>query len=226
LVSDAVLAEKIVQLEAEHEEVASKEKERLRLESEEEERARRAIQFPELHEGGSQSPFGAQTGSIDYARKAGAGPDHYQQIKQAYRNAQANELAIAASGERRVLSLNSKTKKVQYQTVRPKKGNAGSPAAESINSHKKASRTGDVEDDRKPYIDENDDAALTAPQGNRSADANYVWPPKQPGSITYVSSKTLPSAPGSTSESDVDASGNSGDENGDEEDTLVTASAA
>lgn len=203
LVQDAVLAEKIVQLEAEHESVDSKEKERLRMESEEEQRARQAIQFPELHEGRALSPSGSPGGSIDYAGKAGSGSDHYHQVKQAYRNAQAREEAIAASGERRVLTLNSKTKKVQYQTVKPNKSKSVATSADAIHKQKKAAKTADLDDDRKPYIDENDDALLGKPQtaGKLSTSS---WPPLRGSGVSYVKTK------GTASVSYVESDGSDG----------------
>jgi hypothetical protein len=179
LVSDSTLASQIVQLEAEHAEIASKEKER----------ARRAIQFPELQEGRSISPLG-NNGSIDYARKLGGGPDHYAQVKQAYRIAQAKEEAIAAAGQRRVISLNSKTKKVQYQTTRPgNKNKATAAAADALNKQKKAVKVDDLVDDRKPYIDENDDGLLkagTRPITGNTSVLNIGWPPKQGNELSYV----------------------------------------
>lgn len=215
LVSDAVLAEKIAQLEAERDAITSREKERLRLESEEEERARRAIQFPELHEGRTPSPSGVPGGGIDYARKAGAGPSHNQQVQQAYRTAQAREEAIAASGERRVLSLNSKTKKVQYQTVRPKKINVS--AAEALNKQKKGAKPEDFEDDRKPYIDENDDGILGSRQAETARSTlDYSWPPKQSGKFTYVARRAAGQNNGPTSEeSDISEGDDETDDSGD-----------
>lgn len=201
LVADAVIAEKIVQLEAERDAITSREKERLRLESEEEERARRAIQFPELHDGRGPSPSNQMGGSIDYARKAGAGPSHAQQVQQAYRTAQAKEQAIAASGERRVLTLNSKTKKVQYQTIRPKKPNAS--AADSLNKQKKAAKADNFEDDRQPYLDENDDGLVNPkkPAAANGSPLDYSWPPKLSSPVKYVARKQA--GAGFTEESDA-----------------------
>lgn len=215
LISDASLAEKIVQLENEHESVSSSEKARLQLQSEEEERARRAIQFPELREGSFISPSEPSGGSIDYARKAGAGPDHYQQVRQAYRTAQAKEQAIAASGERRVLTLNSKTKKVQYQTVKPKKSATGINATASISKQKKSVKQQDLEDNRKPYIDEKDDGSpAESPEVDGQHD--HSWPPKHGSGLSYVSRTNLSSA----IEGDSDTS--QGPDGSEEEDILLT----
>lgn len=225
LVSDAILAEQIVKLESERDSITAKENERIRLESEEEERARRAIQFPELHDGRSISPAGGSSGSIDYARKAGAGPSHHQQVQQAYRNAQAREEAIAASGERRVLTLNSKTKKVQYQTIKPtKKSNA--KATEALNKQKKPAKQDDLEDDRQPYIDENDDGLLKAAHiaGERTK-TDYSWPPKQGSGITYVKRKTAIDAADPT-EDDSEVSDVSDAESGQENNELPEGSTA
>lgn len=196
LADDHRLAAYISRLEAEKSDIDEKEKERIRFESEAEERARRAIQFPDLQDGRSPSPSGPQghAGTIAYARKAGGGPQsHQQHVDQMYRNAQAREQAIAAGGERRVLSINSKTKKVQYQTTKPAtKAKSTSTSKENLEKLKKASKIDKFEDERKPFVDEKDDGIAkhaVTPLDKSQQPLRFSWPPKQESGLVYTTVK-------------------------------------
>ena len=150
----------------------------MRYESEEEERARRAVQFPTLDNLGAYANTQV-TSQMGYASKAG-GMDHYKQIEKAYKDAQAREKA-AQEGPRKVLSLDTKTKKARIQTT------SLSKAKQPVQPMKRAQASvNDLEDDRQPYVDVLDDGIRkdkdTSPKFGE-------WPPKRIHGLTYVPSQ-------------------------------------
>ena len=156
------------------------ETERIRFESDEEERARRAVQFPTL-EGASQFGVTQPAAASGYASKAG-GVDHYKQIDQAYKNAQAREAADAARGERRVLTLDPKTKKARIVTTTITKKKA---AVQPVK--KPMSDVDELDDPREPFIDYLDDGLRK--DGALSNEEPLGWPPRT-SKFKYVPSQS------------------------------------
>lgn len=177
LASTLVLERFIKEQEVERDTVIRTEEVRLRFESEEEERARRAVQFPTLDNLG-QYAHTQVTSQMGYASKAG-GMDHYKQVEKAFKDAQAREQA-AKEGPRKVLSLDTKTKKARIQTTGPSK------AKQPVQPPKKAqSSVSDLEDDRQPYVDTLDDAFE---EQKEAAATLGEWPPRGMGGLRYIAS--------------------------------------
>lgn len=177
LVSPGQLRAFVVSQEVERDTVIRTEEARLRYESEEAERARRAVQFPTLDNLGHYAHTQV-TSQMGYASKAG-GMDHYKQIDRAYKEAQARE--AAADAPRKVLSLNTKTKKARIQTTSLAK--AKQPV---VQPQKKAQTAdSDLDDERKPYIDQWDDGIGKV---RTESTGPVEWPPKRVDGLLYIPS--------------------------------------
>ena len=170
LATEATLAAYISELETERDTIIRTEIERIRFESDERERERRAVQFPTLDGMGQYANTQIVTSAMGYASKAG-GIDHYKQIDSAYKAAQAEE---AAQKERRVLSLDSKTKKAKVTTTKAKQPTASAPLPKKQQLSAK-----DLDDPRTPYVDENDDGFRKEGKGKESQQksVSLAWPP-------------------------------------------------
>lgn len=124
-----------------------------------------------------------------YASKVGGGQDHYQRIDQLYKDAQDSDARAALQGERRVLTLNTKTHKVRVQTTKAKASLKSVPVSASKNKIIQD----DWEDDRIPVIDETDDGIR---KENKIQDRKqekkglFKWPGK-PSGMTYEPSQIV-----------------------------------
>jgi len=168
------------------------ETERIRFESEEQERERRSVQFPSL-EGTGHGYTTIPTQATGYASKV-RGVDHYKQIFQAYKNAQARERVTAAlvpqSQERKVLSLSKKGKATIHTTKVVKDKTSGSTASLS---KKQQIKPEELDDTRQPYTDENDDGHKKGVQRIAGSETQqqqaFRWP-TAPSGLLYQPSGT------------------------------------
>lgn len=168
--------------EIERDTIIRTEEARIRYESEESERARRAVQFPTLDNLGQYANTQVMS-QLGNSSKAG-GMDHYKQVERAYRDAQAREQAARESNApRKVLSLDTKTKKARIQTTSLAKAKQA-----MVQPPKKAqASSSDLEDDRQPYVDQLDDG-VNKGKDDRLKEKFGEWPPKQVDGLLYVSS--------------------------------------
>jgi len=169
------------------------------------ERERRAIQFPTLE---GSAGFGGQssTAASGYASKAGGGStlhDHQRRIDQLYKDAQDREEGDRQRGERRVLTLNTKTHKVRVQTTKAKAQNVASKG-QSLPKKQQANGT-EWEDKRTPYIDEDDDGVRTDTlEEKRNSRVQGEWPP--PSKFVYEPAADGKSIQGDNDEDDENRS--------------------